>query len=115
MMTLDEARAHVGEAVTCHPAGGEPERGTIAAVSTVYVFVQYPGVRGVSVTYPEDLTLVTAGEGGEDDEDDPEAAALRLEAAEERAFNAQLPDWPDLDCGLGPERCRAAEDGDLGG
>ncbi len=56
-MTLDEARAHIGEAVTYRPAGSEPETGTIAAVSTVYVFVQYPGVRGVMATYPEDLTL----------------------------------------------------------
>jgi hypothetical protein len=61
MMTLDEAREHVGKAVTYHPAGSEPEHGTIAAASTVYVFVQYPGVRGVMATYPEDLTLI-AGE-----------------------------------------------------
>ncbi len=63
-MRLDEARAHVGEAVTYRPAGGEPERGTIAGASSVYVFVQYCGERGVSSTYPEDLTLVTAGEEG---------------------------------------------------
>jgi hypothetical protein len=63
MMTLDEARAHVGKAVTYHPAGGEPEHGTIAAASTVYVFVQYPGVRGVMATYPEDLTLTAAVAG----------------------------------------------------
>jgi hypothetical protein len=60
-MTLDEARAHIGEAVIYRPAGGEPEHGTIAAASTVYVFVQYPGVRGTMATYPEDLTLI-AGE-----------------------------------------------------
>ena len=61
MMTLDEARASIGEAVAYHPAGGEPEHGTIAAASTVYVFIQYPGVRGTKATYPEDLTLI-AGE-----------------------------------------------------
>jgi hypothetical protein len=60
MMTLDEARDHIGEAVAYHPAGGEPEHGTIAAASTVYVFVQYPGVRGTMATYPEDLTLTAA-------------------------------------------------------
>jgi hypothetical protein len=59
-MTLDEARDHIGDAVTYRPAGSEPEHGTIAAASTVYVFVQYPGVRGTNATYPEDLTL-TAG------------------------------------------------------
>jgi hypothetical protein len=63
-MTLDEARDHIGEAVTYHPAGGSPEHGTIAAVSKVYVFVQNPGVRGTRATYPEDLTLTTeAGHG----------------------------------------------------
>jgi hypothetical protein len=61
MMTLDEARDHIGEAVAYHPAGSEPEHGTIAAASTVYVFVQYPGERGTRATYPEDLTLI-AGE-----------------------------------------------------
>lgn len=61
MMTLDEARDHTGEAVAYHPAGSNPEYGTIAAVSTVYVFVQNPGVRGTRATYPEDLTLI-AGE-----------------------------------------------------
>jgi hypothetical protein len=36
----------------------------IAAASTVYVFVQNPGVRGTRATYPEDLTLTTeAGHG----------------------------------------------------
>lgn len=57
-MTLDEAREHVGEPVAYRPAGGEPERGSIATVSTVYVFVQYFGVRGTMATYPEDLTLM---------------------------------------------------------
>lgn len=60
-MTLDEARDNIGEAVAYHPAGSEPEYGTITAASTVYVFVQYPGERGTRATYPEDLTLI-AGE-----------------------------------------------------
>jgi hypothetical protein len=64
MMTLDEARDRVGDAVAYHPAGGEPERGTITAASTVYVFVQYPGERGVRATHPEDLTLSTAADDG---------------------------------------------------
>ncbi len=57
-MRFDEAREHIGEAVAYHPAGSEPEHGTIAAASTVYVFVQYPGERGTRATYPEDLTLI---------------------------------------------------------
>lgn len=63
-MTLDEARAHVGKAVTYRPFGGPPEHGTIAAVSTVYVFVWYPGVRGATATYPEDLELRDCGRDG---------------------------------------------------
>lgn len=62
-MTINEARDNIGEAVTYHPAGGEAEHGTIAAASSVYVFVQYPGVRGTRATYPEDLKLVTEVHG----------------------------------------------------
>jgi hypothetical protein len=57
-MTLDEARAHIGDGVVYTPAHGAREDGTIAAVGNVYVFVQYAGERWAKATRPEDLTLL---------------------------------------------------------
>jgi hypothetical protein len=87
MMTLDEAREHVGEAVAYHPAGGKPEHGTIAGASTVYVFVQYPGERGTRATYPEDLTLIAEAELT------TEAVAAVLTAAGERPAAPHESGW----------------------
>lgn len=57
-MTLDEARDHIGEKVVYRSEGGDrKEEGVIAAVSSVYAFVQYGEQRGVMATHPEDLTL----------------------------------------------------------
>ena len=60
-MTLDEARAHIGDGVVYTPDDGKREDGTIEAVSSVYVFVHYAGDRGCKATYPEDLTLLAGG------------------------------------------------------
>jgi hypothetical protein len=62
-MTIDEARANIGRAVEYRPhgtPGAEPERGVIAAVGHVKVFVWHEGMDYSQATDPADLTLVAA-------------------------------------------------------
>ena len=40
-MTIDEARAHVGDGVLYHPRCGHTEEGVITRVSGTWVFVKY--------------------------------------------------------------------------
>jgi hypothetical protein len=60
-MTLDEARAHIGDGVIYHSCGCEADRdeeGVITSVNDRFVFVCY-GVQGGGVaTDPADLTLL---------------------------------------------------------
>lgn len=56
-MTLDEARAHAGEAVAYRAAGEVAEDGVITGVGSVAVFVRYAGDRHSKATDPADLTL----------------------------------------------------------
>jgi hypothetical protein len=56
-MTLDEARAHIGDTVVyghCH----RPEEGEITSVRPPYVFVRYGWEPCSKATRPEDLTLL---------------------------------------------------------
>jgi len=57
-MTLEEARQNIGAGVVYCPDGAAREDGTIVAVSSAYVFVQYVGDRGSKATAPEHLTLL---------------------------------------------------------
>jgi hypothetical protein len=64
-VTLDEARAHIGDGVVYrHPwCGCEGDDGVITSVGTRFVFVRYrdqhPGADG-RATDPADLTLLAA-------------------------------------------------------
>jgi hypothetical protein len=60
-MTLDEARAHIGDGVVYTPAGGDREDGVITGVSRTSVFVRFTGDQFGKGTDPADLTLL-AGE-----------------------------------------------------
>jgi hypothetical protein len=60
-MTLDEARAHIGQGVVYQrpdipdlPA----EDGVITSVGSLLVFVRYSGDGHISGTHPHDLTLL---------------------------------------------------------
>jgi hypothetical protein len=67
-MTLSEARAHVGDAVTYHPYAPEldpAEEGVITSVNDRYVFVRYGAGEGSKATSPGLLTLLTAATAGE--------------------------------------------------
>lgn len=61
MMTLDEARAAVGQPVVYSKFGAAdfvgPEYGIITSVGDPYVFVRYGTDTGSKATYPTDLTL----------------------------------------------------------
>lgn len=62
-MTLDEARAHIGDAVIYHPYAPEldpAEEGVITSVNDRYVFVRYGGDKGSKATAAERLTLLAA-------------------------------------------------------
>lgn len=55
-MTLDEARANIGRAVTYRPHPAAPiESGIITSVGTVYVFVRYDNSHTSQATRPDDL------------------------------------------------------------
>lgn len=57
-LTLDEARDAIGRSVVYRPhPDAEPEVGTIAGTSSLYVFVQYVGERGTKATPAELLTF----------------------------------------------------------
>ena len=60
-MSIDEARAHVGDRVVYHPwgerAGERREYGVITSVNEWYVFVRYDGKQASQGSYPEQLAL----------------------------------------------------------
>jgi hypothetical protein len=63
-MTLDEARAHIGDSVLYREGTSHAELGVIASVNESYVFVRYQSehavvIVGSQATSPEDLTLIT--------------------------------------------------------
>jgi hypothetical protein len=60
-MTLDEARAHVGETVLYSSVPGECEVGVIVTVGRTYVHVCYGRDRNAKATRPELLTLMRGG------------------------------------------------------
>ncbi len=51
MMTLDEARAHLGAEVTHHATG------VIELVTAQYVWVRYRGAAAAQPVHPDELTL----------------------------------------------------------
>jgi hypothetical protein len=57
-MTLDDARAHVGDGVVYRPAHGAREQGVITSVNDAYVFVRYGADQGSKATRPADLQLL---------------------------------------------------------
>ena len=64
-MTLDEARNHIGHAVTYTPPGyrepaADEEEGQITSVSDVFVFVRYGRDYHSKATAPEYLRLTHA-------------------------------------------------------
>lgn len=61
-MTLDEARAHIGDGVVYRRAGTQyTEEGEIIRVSGGLVMVLYKGDQTAKATYPADLTLLAGG------------------------------------------------------
>jgi hypothetical protein len=60
-MTLDEARAHIGEKVLYSSIPGECEAGVIVTVGATYVHVCYGRDRNAKATRPELLTLMRGG------------------------------------------------------
>lgn len=60
-MTIEEARAHVGEKVLYSSVPGECEVGEIIAAGRKYVHVLYFGQPNAKATPPECLTLMRGG------------------------------------------------------
>lgn len=60
-MTIDEARAHVGEDVIYSTRPGEAEAGTIIRVGDLYAYVLYGRSLTPQATIPECLTLMRGG------------------------------------------------------
>jgi hypothetical protein len=60
-MTLEEARAGIGETVLYSTVPGECEVGVIVTVGTKYVHVCYGRDRNAKATRPELLTLMRGG------------------------------------------------------
>lgn len=60
-MTLEEARARVGETVLYSSVPGECEAGVIVTVGTTYVHVCYGRNQNAKATRPELLTLMRGG------------------------------------------------------
>lgn len=60
-MTLEEARAHVGETVLYSSVPGECEAGVIVTVGSKYVHVCYGRGQNAKATRPEMLTLMRGG------------------------------------------------------
>jgi hypothetical protein len=59
-MTLDEARAAIGQSVGYLPRFGPVETGVITGVSDRYVFVRYGAQETSKATRAEDLRLLVA-------------------------------------------------------
>ena len=57
-MTIDEARAHVGDGVLYRPPCGHTEEGVITRVSGTWVFVRFGSSPAAQVTDPADLELL---------------------------------------------------------
>jgi hypothetical protein len=57
-MTLEQARASIGEHVVYRPRPDMIERGEISGVGALYVFVRYDGEQYGKATPPEWLELV---------------------------------------------------------
>ena len=72
-MTIDQARAHIGHGVVYRPRErrpwtGPPERGVIADVGRVWVFVRYESSGGTAqATSPADLELLGGGAASQAD------------------------------------------------
>lgn len=58
-MTLDEARAHIGNKVVYRHAG-VPEEGVVTSVNDHYVFVRYGGNVGSQATRADDLEPIAS-------------------------------------------------------
>ena len=57
-MTIEEARAHIGDGVVYTPAHGEPEDGVITSVNDRFVFVRYGSRQTSAATEPDALFLL---------------------------------------------------------
>jgi hypothetical protein len=72
-MTIDEARANIGRFVEYRPRDtpdAGPERGVIAAVGHVKVFVWHEGLDCSQATDPADLTLAAGESAAREDHED---------------------------------------------
>lgn len=56
MITIEQAREHVGDGVVYKAGTSEVEQGVITSVNETTVFVRYLGDMGSKGTFPEDLT-----------------------------------------------------------
>lgn len=65
MMTVDEARRHIGHGVVYCNAYGEREDGVITSVGETLVFVRYVGDQSSKATNPRDLTLLGLDKEGQ--------------------------------------------------
>ena len=59
-MTLDEARANIGNGVVYAPEHGAAEEGTITSVNDRFVFVRYGSRRTPAATEPAALSLLSS-------------------------------------------------------
>lgn len=67
-MTIEEARAHIGERVRYDPGphrpwADPPEEGTITSVNDRFIFVHYDRKKASEATDPADLELLAARPG----------------------------------------------------
>ena len=59
-MSIDEARAHIGQLVVYRRLGQPPDQGVITSVNDRYVFVRYGSQVGSAATNPKDLERVAS-------------------------------------------------------
>lgn len=85
-MTLDEARAHIGDGVVYKTGYAPPEDGVITGVSRTSVFVRYAGKPNTQGTNPADLTLAERGRALRDARDAYDAEIGEARAELERAI-----------------------------
>ena len=57
-MTIEEARAHIGDGVVYAPAYGDREDGVITSVSDRFAFVRYGSRQTSAATDPAALSLL---------------------------------------------------------